>query len=208
MYSAYGEFLSLANIDSAVDGLFKAYLDTVLIGLKIASDASPTPTYLPAVERFRAEKLDPFTRPRGETMLPESERSKLEKRLTGDDSKRDRVNQAKDYLYWFDLRARFWEQTPIDDQIRSMIADPKDLLRLRDAANELQNRRARALQAQATRVPSPVSPPVLVAVKGSGLPLFDSIVIDLDKLASIPPPPPPPAGGASHRVAGQPSESK
>ncbi len=163
MYSAYGEFLSLAHIDSAVDGIYKAYLDSVLIGIRI--EAKTDPAYWSAVEGFRKDNLDPFTRAAGQTMLKDEDLAARKDVLGRDEAKRERFEQANDYLYWFDLRAKFWDKTAIDDQIRALVTSPDDLLRLEQAAKELQRRRERALQASS-----------------SGLPLLDSMVVYLGKL--------------------------
>ena len=151
MYSAYGEFLSLAHIDSMVDGIYKAYLDTVLINLKI--DHRPYPTYWEAVKDFRRSNLDPFTPKNSGGMLDDSVRLSIQKDLDDDQQKRERFSQADDYLYWFDLRAKFWAETVVDDKIKAMLASAADLKKLKDAAKELQSQRAQALKQKAKQDP-------------------------------------------------------
>ena len=160
MYSAYGEFLSLANIDAAVDGLYKAYLDSVLIDCRTKHEQSAA--YWNEVRAFRRTNLDPFTLQAGQTKLSEADRSSAESWLS---ENRERLEQAKDYLYWFDARAKFWSETVVDQQITDIAASPEDLLNLQLAAKGLQTRRERALQTDC-----------------SGLPLLDSLVASLERL--------------------------
>ena len=158
MYSAYGEFLSLANIDAAVDGLYKAYLDSVLIDYRTRQPSS----FWDKVEAFRKANLDPFTLASGRTKLSDAERASAESQLSAN---RERLQRAKDYLYWFDVRAKFWSEVVLDEQITDVVASAKDLLNLQVAAKGLQTRRERALHANC-----------------SGLPLLDSLVASLERL--------------------------
>ena len=137
MYSEYGAFLSLAHIDSAVDGLFKAYLDSTLID--IARTASgDSPTYRTAVYEFRKAHLDPFSLQEGQTYLSEDEQKSCQKAFVAGG---DRFNSAKDYLYWFDIRAKFWRKTPVDKLLTAIVAPADVLLRIEQAALELQSQR-------------------------------------------------------------------
>jgi len=116
MYSAYGEFLSLDRIDSAVDGLNKAFLDSVLIQLRIRFPQRED--YKLAVQDFRWHNFH-----KG-------------------------IPLSDDYLYWFDLRADFWEKTAIDEQIKAMLAPSDTLQKLNEAALALLRRRNWALGKQ------------------------------------------------------------
>jgi len=179
MYSAYGEFLSLARVDSAVDGLFKAYLDSTLVGFRL-DDTCP---YSDNVLEFRRQRLDPFTLKKNQTMLPDATRLSIQARLEKDEAGRTFYDQAADYLYWFDLRAAFWEKAEVDDQIKSLVTSPEALLKLRDAAIELQARRAWALDAERKKEKQPVTKARPTA-SSSILPI---VVADSTKRASKPP---------------------
>ena len=127
MSSLYGEFLSLTRIDSAVDELYKAYLEAVLIRLKDYST-----DYRAEVAKFRMGALDPSPLPTGQPYY-------------GTDLE---LKPATEYLYWFDIRAKFWANTEVTPRIRSMVAPIGTLLKLVAEAKDLQEQRDLAVQAR------------------------------------------------------------
>ena len=159
MYSGYGELLSLASIDSAVDKLFKAYLDVMLVGFATSSPPAVSLAawrlpndYWSKVSEFRRTNLDPFTVPRtesglvqGQRVLLEAARSAAQQRLESP-QEGEHLKHARDYLYWFDIRAHFWSKTPLDGALRTLIVSADDLLKLQKAAQELQKREQMVVQ--------------------------------------------------------------
>jgi hypothetical protein len=154
MYEAYGEFLSLARIDSFIDGLNKAYLDSELIRLKRESQKHGSENlYRQAVRNFRRENLDAFTLPeepgkldaKNPQLLSAEERSRINSHLEKNEPERTRFIQAADYLYWFDIRAEFWAERTVDEQISSALESPESLTKLKAAAEQMRAQRDRAL---------------------------------------------------------------
>ena len=172
MYSDFGELLSFTSIDSAVDKLFKAYLDSKLIDF-----ATPSPSvaslsawrlpddYWGKVTEFRRSNLDPFTVPRTKSgltgvqgVLPEAARKEAQRKLEAP-HERERAKHARDYLYWFDIRAVYWSKTPLDSALRTLVVSADDLLKLQRAAKELQDRLQKVLEYEKSlgKVPVAVS---------------------------------------------------
>jgi hypothetical protein len=97
MNEAYYEVLAFRDIESRVEELFRAFLDVKLI--EFASEG--VTGYRDKVAKFRRDHLSPYNR----ATIDSSSAEGIE--LSPD--KAAEVESAAQFLYWFDLRAQFWE---------------------------------------------------------------------------------------------------
>ncbi len=102
MEGAYFELIAYDGIEHSIDQAYRAYLDAKLVELAHAS--SNENAYWTSVRKFRTDTLDPGTRPEYPNKLPNES--------TQHDPDIEAARVAKSYelgfLYWFDVRARFW----------------------------------------------------------------------------------------------------
>jgi hypothetical protein len=130
MDSSYRELLAFTSIDNAVDKLFRAYLDTTLIGL--AETYTGDSDYDNVVSSYRSRVLEPFTSAQ-DTAAKATARSRY-------DSNRARFAAVQAYLYWFDIRAAFWRGKRPDQYLLDIVEPAEDLKNLQTESNILRKR--------------------------------------------------------------------
>lgn len=104
MYTGYSELLAYEGLDDALDQVYRAYIDVRLATL--AGNAADRSRYWAQVAEFRRAELDPGTL----DTYPEKDRDVASGSYDEGTIKAARVSKAERarFLYWFDVRARFW----------------------------------------------------------------------------------------------------
>lgn len=102
---AYEELLAFEGLQDAVDQLYRAYLDAMIVEVKRESASVPT-KYWEVIREFRSRELDRGTPPEYPDKAMERPKNPDADEVIQTDRKAKAERNA--FLYWFDVRARFW----------------------------------------------------------------------------------------------------
>lgn len=142
MHYAHTDLLSYDDIDRDVDRLFRVFCDTALI--EFASNKKDTRDYWANVRAFRRvhltpfERLDLIERATG-TKKPLEDFEAVEEsenEASGDETSA----HARDFIYWFDVRAEHWSTHGADQELLNTLVPSQQLSALYNEAKKVQKR--------------------------------------------------------------------